>query len=186
MPLGFSFVKFCLCKNALNELLTSCSELLLQSCFLVKFLLLYASFQLIFILECLSFEVFLLHNTLFVLFSPLSAHGLLSSDHLLVALQLQLHLVLRLSLAHFGFKLQRFSFLLFYDLSTLDFELAAVENRVLTVNSPCFPSTSSLLPSLLARRPSKNLEMRQGFKLPIGSQRLLTLAPFSRPAGSKP
>jgi hypothetical protein len=125
LPLGLSFVQFSLRKNALDKLLILCCELLLKSSLLVQLLLLNTGLKLVFVLEGLAFEIFLLHDTLFVFFPALSAHSLLSADHFLVALQLKLYLVLRLPLPHFGFELHCLAFLLLHDLGPLDLQLAA-------------------------------------------------------------
>jgi len=126
----------------LDELLISGRQLLCKSLLMVKFLLLDAGFELSLILQSLSAHFFLTSNTLFVGFSALVSHLLFLLEHLLVSLQIELHLVFGLPLVHFELKLLGLpTFFLCY-LRLLHLQLATNINKSIpTLYSLLFPAT---------------------------------------------
>jgi hypothetical protein len=91
---------------------------------MVKFLLLDAGFKLSLVLQGLSAHFFLTSNTLFVGFPALVSHLLFLLEHLLVSLQIELHLVFGLPLVHFELKLLGLPTFFFCYLRFLHLQLA--------------------------------------------------------------
>lgn len=123
LSLSFATVFFGLCKHPRHEGAVFILQKTLRFQLLVNLLLLYARFELVFVLQSLSLHLFLLRDRVFIRLSSLLSHHLFLLQLLLVALQLQLHLVFCLTLLHFGLELQGFTLLLVFDLGTLNFKL---------------------------------------------------------------
>ena len=126
----------------LDELLISGRQFLWHSLCMVKFLLLDAGFKLSLVLQGLSAHFFLTSNTLFVGFPALVSHLLFLLEHLLVSLEIELHLVFGLPLVHFELKLLGLPTFFFCYLRFLHLQLATnMKKSIPTLYSLLFPAT---------------------------------------------
>ena len=114
------------------------SELLSMLLLLIQLLLLHWGFQLVLILQSLTFHLLLSPNALLVGISALLPHGFLLLQLLPVSLELQLHCILSLLLFHLLVILNRLPLLLFLDLSFLDLELSIVKGKDVIVRQSHF------------------------------------------------
>jgi len=122
LQFGLSLCLDLVLDHSLNERHILSIKLLLHRHLLSKLLLLNTSLQLILVLQRLSFQLLLPSHALLVRLSLLLTHSFFLLHFLLVTLQLQLHCVLGLALAHFSLILHGFSAFFFFYLDMLNLE----------------------------------------------------------------
>lgn len=136
LPLGFTPLRSLLMHHFRIEGLLLGRELLRVLLLLVELLLLDGGLELVLVLERLPLHLLLPLDTFLVSLAALLPHLLFLLQLVLVALQLELHLVFSLSLLHLLIELNRLAFLLLDDLSLLHLELPnSREGRTNTIQS---------------------------------------------------
>ena len=93
---------------------------------LIELLLFNGGFELVFVFECLSTHAFLTLNALFVCLPTLLTHRLLLLQLLAISVELQLDIILSLSLFHLCIVLDGLTFLLLHNLCLLNLKLLLV------------------------------------------------------------
>jgi len=121
LSLGLASVALGIVEQVLHKILILLCEHDLGCEFLLQALLLESCLHLIFVLNSLSADGFLLRDALFIALSSLLAHALFLPQALLVTLEFELHLIFGPALAHFCLVLHGLALLFVFNLSLLDF-----------------------------------------------------------------